>query len=377
MLHDCNILINPTRLLLELQKIEHLNQSLSGCLKPQEIAANVTNGLVDTFHCAFARIWLLNSDRTILNLVASSGLYTRIDGDFAQVPMGKYKVGKIAQHSIPFLSNQLAEEPWVKDRQWAIDNKILGFAGLPISIAEQAIGVLAVFSNHSLETEFLEALRILCSSVAVALNNANLYQEASQSLLTSQNADISTKISISEQISSILPNIHLTLVGTEKPLDTSSTYILLKTSEILKANNCSYCRLTYQSDRLYLEAMLILEPNVVAKTIFRNIALAINNLNGKLYLDLEDNNIVQLKLSLLYQQPPQQDINLSQREQEMMQFLAQGMRDREIAEKLFISDRTVKFHINNAVTKLKAKTRIQAVHQAYTQGLLTSILERT
>ena len=53
------------------------------------------------------------------------------------------------------------------------------------------------------------------------------------------------------------------------------------------------------------------------------------------------------------------------------------MRDREIARKLFISDRTVKFHINNAVAKLNAKTRIQAVYQAYSQGLLTSIMERT
>ena len=34
-------------------------------------------------------------------------------------------------------------------------------------------------------------------------------------------------------------------------------------------------------------------------------------------------------------------------------------------------------HINNAVTKLNAKTRIPAVHQAYSQGLLTSIIERT
>lgn len=49
------------------------------------------------------------------------------------------------------------------------------------------------------------------------------------------------------------------------------------------------------------------------------------------------------------------------------------MRDREIAKTLFISDRTIKFHINNAVAKLKARTRIQAVYQAYSQGLLISI----
>ena len=375
-LNDHNILINPTRLLLELQKIERLNQSLSGCLKPQEIATKITDGLVDQFNCTFARIWLVESDRNALKLVASSGLYTRLDGDFAKVPMGKYKVGKIAQHCMPFLSNQLAKESWVKDRQWAIDNKIYGFAGLPLAIDEQAIGVLAVFSNKSLETEFLEALRILCSSVSVSLNNARLYQEKAKSLFLSYSGEKSTKTPLSEQISEILTNIRLTLVGTEQSLDTAGTYILLKTTEILKANNCSYCRLTYESDRLYLEAMLILDSNLAAKTIFRDVALAVNNLDGKLDLDIDENNIIQLKLSLLYVRQVRQSINLSKREQEMIQCLAQGMRDREIAKKLFISDRTVKFHINNAVTKLNAKTRIQAVHQAYSQGLLTSIIER-
>ena len=70
-------------------------------------------------------------------------------------------------------------------------------------------------------------------------------------------------------------------------------------------------------------------------------------------------------------------IELSQREREIIQLLTQGMREREIAKELFISDRTVKFHINNAVAKLNAQTRIQAIHQAYSQGLLSSIIERT
>lgn len=366
-------MINPTKLILELQQIEHLNQSLSGCLNTQEIAKKTTDGLVAQFNCSFARIWLVNSDRTCLDLVASSGLYTRLDGDFAKVPMGSYKVGKIAQHGIPFLSNQLAEESWVKDRQWAIDNKIHGFAGMPIAISDRALGVLAVFSDRPMTTEFLEALRLLCSSLAVALNNARLYQEKSQSKLSVDDCDKLTTASLSEQISYVLPNIPLTLVGTEKPLGVAETYILLKISEILKANNCSYCRLDYQSDRLCLLAMLVLKPNSKVRAIFKDIISIINDRDIKLHIDTEDNNIIQIQLSLFYEQQISHNIYLSQREQEIIQLLAQGMRDREIAKKLFISDRTVKFHINNATGKLNAKTRIQAVHQAYLQGLIASV----
>lgn len=370
--NDNNASIDPTRLLFELQNIDRLNQSLSGCLEPKAIAVKITNGLVDRFDCAFARIWLVESDdaseRTLLRLIASSGMYTRLDGDFALVPMGAYKVGKIAQHCIPFLSNNLARETWVKDRQWAIDNQICGFAGLPLAIAGKAIGVLAVFSHQPMEAEFLEALRILCSSVAVALNNTRLYQESQARLSNYHSPSLDTPLS--EQISHILASIRLILVGTEKPLNTSCTYILLKTAEILKTNNCNYCRLTYDRDRLYLEAILILDSDLEAEVIFSEIAFAINNLGGKLQTNISDSNLTQLKLSIPYEPKPKTSTYLSHREREVIELLAEGMRDREIARQLFISDRTVKFHISNAVNKLNARTRIQAIHQAYSQGLV-------
>lgn len=63
--------------------------------------------------------------------------------------------------------------------------------------------------------------------------------------------------------------------------------------------------------------------------------------------------------------------SLSVREQEIIALLAQGLRDREIASQLYISERTVKFHIKNTVTKLKARTRFQALHQAILNGWIS------
>jgi DNA-binding NarL/FixJ family response regulator len=58
----------------------------------------------------------------------------------------------------------------------------------------------------------------------------------------------------------------------------------------------------------------------------------------------------------------------SEREREIMALLAQGLRDRDIAHHLYISESTVKFHINNSLTKLQAKNRYQAVYQAAIHG---------
>jgi DNA-binding CsgD family transcriptional regulator len=62
--------------------------------------------------------------------------------------------------------------------------------------------------------------------------------------------------------------------------------------------------------------------------------------------------------------------NLSEREREILNLLASGLRDRDIANELIISESTVKFHLNNVLSKLKARTRFQALHQALQKGLL-------
>jgi len=70
-------LLDSARLLLDLQRASEIAQTLSGCIEPDAIAKRVTDGLVEKFGCAFARIWLVESDQTALRLVASSGMYTQ------------------------------------------------------------------------------------------------------------------------------------------------------------------------------------------------------------------------------------------------------------------------------------------------------------
>ncbi len=61
---------------------------------------------------------------------------------------------------------------------------------------------------------------------------------------------------------------------------------------------------------------------------------------------------------------------LTSREEEILTLLAGGARNRDIAEKLFISERTVKVHVANLMGKLGARTRTEAVARAMQLGLL-------
>jgi len=61
---------------------------------------------------------------------------------------------------------------------------------------------------------------------------------------------------------------------------------------------------------------------------------------------------------------------LTDREVEVLRCMAIGRTNREIADELFISERTVKTHIGHVFTKLEVRDRVAAVLRAYEAGLV-------
>ncbi len=62
---------------------------------------------------------------------------------------------------------------------------------------------------------------------------------------------------------------------------------------------------------------------------------------------------------------------LTPRQAEVLQLLDEGLSNIEIADRLFVSPRTVEHHVSAVLTKLDASTRKEAVTQAHAEGLLT------
>lgn len=62
---------------------------------------------------------------------------------------------------------------------------------------------------------------------------------------------------------------------------------------------------------------------------------------------------------------------LTPREKEVAQLLARGLANKEIAQRLAITDHTVKFHLNGILRKLGVSSRTEAVVQAVRLGVVT------
>ncbi|HMB28839.1 MAG TPA: PAS domain S-box protein [Blastocatellia bacterium] len=132
-----------------------LRQSLQKCAE----------AIVTHLDAALARIWLLNDKEQTLDLQASAGIYTRIHGAHTRVPVGKFKIGLIAEEKTPSLTNDLANDSRVGDQEWARREGLVSFAGYPLLMGDRLIGVIAMFAKHRLEPDMLNSLEAVADKV--------------------------------------------------------------------------------------------------------------------------------------------------------------------------------------------------------------------
>ena len=68
-----------------------------------------------------------------------------------------------------------------------------------------------------------------------------------------------------------------------------------------------------------------------------------------------------------------EDLGITRRELEILELIAQGLSNREIAQKLFVSENTVKTHAGRVFDKLGARRRTQAVQLAKEFGIIPEV----
>ncbi|HUI57973.1 MAG TPA: PAS domain S-box protein [Bryobacteraceae bacterium] len=122
--------------------------------------------LVHHLDAAFARIWTVNGGEQVLELQASAGLYTHLDGGHGRVPLGRLKIGRIGLEGKPHLTNEVQKDSWVSDPEWARREGMVAFAGYPLIVDGQTLGVVAAFARHTLTEAALQTLAAVADGIA-------------------------------------------------------------------------------------------------------------------------------------------------------------------------------------------------------------------
>jgi len=135
----------------------------------REMLELCTGSLVRNLGAAFARVWTLNERENVLELQASSGLYTHIDGPHGRVPVGKFKIGLIAQQRQPLLTNDVLDDPRIGDRKWARREGLISFAGYPLVLDDRLVGVVAIFARQPLNEATLDAMAAVANQIALGI----------------------------------------------------------------------------------------------------------------------------------------------------------------------------------------------------------------
>jgi signal transduction histidine kinase len=132
----------------------------------RHILQKCAEAIVKHVEAAFARVWLLNDDEDVLELQASAGMYTRINGTRSRIAVGKLEVGYIAQKKISYLNNDIANDSRIDDKKWANRKGLKAFAGYPLAIGRRVIGVIGVFFKHPISQAILDTLGSVADAIA-------------------------------------------------------------------------------------------------------------------------------------------------------------------------------------------------------------------
>ncbi len=128
-----------------------------------------TEAMVRRLNAAFARIWTYNLKDHVLELQASAGMYTHINGGHGRVTVGQFKIGLIASERKPHWTNSVIGDPRVNDQVWAKREGMVSFAGYPLIAEERLVGVMAMFGKKPFSPNTLDAMASVANGIALGI----------------------------------------------------------------------------------------------------------------------------------------------------------------------------------------------------------------
>ncbi|HEY4870463.1 MAG TPA: GAF domain-containing sensor histidine kinase [Candidatus Dormibacteraeota bacterium] len=176
------------RLELLNQSIDQMNQKL---FEP-ELLDVIATALTGSLGFAAAQAWLLEPSDGALWRRAShhtTGSPPPVPG---RVERGMSEIGQVAELRVPIVTNDPANHRQVGLSPWMSEEGIQAFAGFPLVVGDQLLGVLAVYHRRPLDRNTIELLTLFAQHAATAIQEAHLFHLATEQTarLTALNVEL-------------------------------------------------------------------------------------------------------------------------------------------------------------------------------------------
>ncbi len=152
--------------------------ALTGAETLGEMLQRCCDAIVRHLGTALTRVWTLNASTKMLELRASAGMYTDIDGAHARVPVGKLKIGIIAEERRAQQSDDLASDLTADESDWARREGMRAFAGQPLVVGGQIVGVMSTFSREPMTDLAIQTLISIAGATALESATSSLRMQA-------------------------------------------------------------------------------------------------------------------------------------------------------------------------------------------------------
>jgi signal transduction histidine kinase len=176
------------RLELLNQSIDQMNQKL---FEP-ELLDVVASALTGNLGFAAAQVWLLEASDGALWRRASHHTTANPPPVPGRVERGMSEIGQVAELRVPIVTNDPANHRHVGLNPWMTEEGIQAFAGFPLVVGDQLLGVLAVYHRRPLDRNTIELLTLFAQHAATAIQEAHLFHLATEQTarLTALNVEL-------------------------------------------------------------------------------------------------------------------------------------------------------------------------------------------
>jgi light-regulated signal transduction histidine kinase (bacteriophytochrome) len=116
-------------------------------------------------------------------------MYTHLDGPHSRIKIGEKKIGQIAANREPIVTDTVIGDPRISEQEWAKREGMIAFAGFPLVVANELVGVMAMFTRRPFPYFTRTALAANADEIALGIHRTQAVEE-----LLTLNAELERRV---------------------------------------------------------------------------------------------------------------------------------------------------------------------------------------